>query len=165
MGMQSQKINTGTPDDGRGDTVRAAFEKLNSNLDEYDGFINRGFRVPEATMGELPDVASRNGKLLTFDYLGNPQVTEPPTLTLAYTNSTTPQDVVVTSGVLEANTTLNLGAANAGGAKPTVFAKTGADGFSWNIVDPNGGTFVVDVQYQAIRLIPLHDENIWVKQG
>jgi hypothetical protein len=42
MGMQSQLINIGTaPDSGDGDTLRTAFSKLNSNLDDYDVIISR----------------------------------------------------------------------------------------------------------------------------
>ncbi len=114
----------------------------------------------------LPPLADRLGKLLAFNNTdGSLEVVSPPTAVVVYANSATPQDAIVTSGVLSGDTDLNLCAANDSSAKPTVFAKIDDTGFIWSIVDPNGGTFKVDVQYQAIRLVPLAALNIWVKQG
>lgn len=55
MGIQTQRINIGTsPDAGNGDTVRAAFSKLNSNLDEYDAFLSNSIDTFKADVtGQL----------------------------------------------------------------------------------------------------------------
>lgn len=133
MGLQTQRINIGTPDAGNGDTVRDAFSKLNDNLDEYDVIISR-------VMGILA-------------------------VSIVYENSATPQDVIIVSDASAGDSLITLPAANNSNAKPTICCKKDSSINVCSFVDPNGGTFTVDVQYQAIRLVPLHDENIWVKQG
>ena len=114
----------------------------------------------------LPPLADRLGKLLAFNNTdGSLEVVSPPTATVVYVNSATPQDAIVTSGVLVGDTDLNLVAANDSGAKPTLFAKTDDTGFVWSVVTPDGGRYPMDVSRQCIRLVPLAALNIWVKQG
>ena len=70
MGLQSQMINIGgAPDDGTGDTIRAAFAKLNSNLNEYDTYISRGFGISDTV---IPADASAGITVIPIMAANNP---------------------------------------------------------------------------------------------
>ena len=80
-------------------------------------------------------------------------------------NSTTPQDGLIPVDAHSGDQNTTLLDANNPGARPVICTKVDASANICNFIDPNGGTFPVDIQYQAIRLIPLPAQNIWVKQG
>lgn len=84
--------------------------------------------------------------------------------------ATTPQDALVLSGDLIADTDTPLPDANNPSARPTLFVNTSTDAYNWYLVDnnapnPQGSKFIVDIKYQVIRLIPIASLNLWVKQG
>ena len=112
MGLQSQMINIGSgPDSGDGDTVRTAFSKLNSNLNEYDVQISRVMCILAVS--------------------------------IVYTNSATPQDVIIVSDATAGDSLITLVAADDADAKPTICCKKDASGNICNFRTPIGTPLVI----------------------
>lgn len=132
----------------------------------WSWFQNRVIQLPDdyPTACTLPLAADRAGKLMAFDALGVVTAVPNTPATIVYNNSATPQDVFVRVDCTSANVTETLVAANDGSAKPTVFYKVDSTANVINVTDPtNGFVFVVDVQWQAIRVCPDSTANIWFK--
>lgn len=122
-------------------------------------------------MAVLPDINTLIGPAVTqggfktglaqlWAYLLNPS------LNVVYTTSETPQDAFLRVDCsISGSTNTTLLAANDTNARPTVCYKVDNTAGVATFTDPTTGfAFVVDVQWEAIRLIPDATANVWMKQ-
>ena len=106
--MAKQTINTGTsPNDGTGDPIRTAMDKINDNFDElYDGKFPNNLNAVSFTIGS--NVVTGNSTIFTANGISvNSTVVN--TVSYIVSNTTTNIFVANSSGVYHTSNNLSLG--------------------------------------------------------